>query len=179
MFDETEPGFSVSPDGSRALIYRATQPAYLIDIIGGKVEGQIDNIATPHNVAWSNDGKRIAYTNLQGLFVYDLNTKMTNHLITSDNLGFAKESTRSGFSSPAWAFDNQVILFMVSSSDWVKPGTEDRLESYTMAATSNGKYWKAISDSDLISVSSAGTYAIVRARSDSNTTIFELAKISR
>lgn len=179
MFDETEPGFSVSPDGSRAIIYRAAQPAYLIDIVGGKVEEQIDNIDTPHNVAWSTDGKSIAYTNLQGVFVYDVNTKTTNHLITSDNLGFAKEATRSGFSSPSWAFDNQVILFMVSSSDWVKPGTEDRLESYTMAATSNGKYWKAISDSDLISVSSTGTYAIVRSRSDSTTAVFELAKISR
>jgi hypothetical protein len=94
-------------------------------------------------------------------------------------LGFAKEATRSGFSSPSWAFDNQVILFMVSSSDWVKPGTEDRLKSYTMAATSNGKSWKAISDSDLISVSSTGTYAIVRSRPDSTTAVFELAKISR
>ncbi|MEZ4660842.1 MAG: hypothetical protein R2911_25100 [Caldilineaceae bacterium] len=179
MFDETDPTFSLDPSGVRAIVARTGQSAFLLDMMAAKLERQIDAAIMPPNVAWSTDGKLAAFTNSQGLFVYDLNTGDINRLISREDIGFIKEGIGDGFSSPAWAFDNQVILFMASSSDWVQPGTEDRVEFYTLATTRDGKSWKAISDMDLISISPLGSHAIVRTRSDSNSTIFQLVNILR
>jgi hypothetical protein len=179
MLNEADPAFLIDPTGERVIVMSANQPAYIVNLADNKLEGQIEKIDTPHNVAWSGDGKSIAYTTPQGLFVYESDTKATTNLISKKDLGFNVDGMQGGFSTPSWAFDDQVILFMVASSDWVKSGTEDRLESYTLATTKDGRFWKAISDADLISISPSGSYAVVRSSSDSTGVIFELINLTR
>lgn len=157
--------FSVAPTGDFAAVIPPGKPFFILDLNTNSVVVQLDDDPQyASNVAWSSDGKRLAYTSQRGVYIYDLSTGTISTLIQRKDVGFALEDIRSGFFKPAWILDGSAVLFSVKSDDWIydarvkRPGN---LSSFIYAATVDGAHWKPVSSLGLESVAPNGNYAIV------------------
>lgn len=157
--------FSIAPTGDRAAVIPLGKSFFILDLTTNSVVAQLDEDPQyASNVAWSSDGKRLAYTSQSGVYIYNLSTGAISTLIQRKDVGFDVEDIRSGFFSPAWILDGKVLLFSVKSNDWIYDARVKRpgyLTSFIYAATLDGAHWRPVSSLGLESVAPNGKYAIV------------------
>ena len=155
------PSFSVSRDGKMAVATSLGKPAPLLDLINRSKTTAIDGLDSATNVAWSLDNSAFAYTDRQGLLIYDIASQETRRLVTTKSLGFHPDDPRSGIGSPAWVLKGQVLLFVALNVDWIKPGTESHFETFIFSITSDGAHRRPLGYYGLESVSPDGQHAII------------------
>ncbi len=156
--------FSLAPDGHTVAVIPYGGPFFILDLATNQIVAELNDVADYYrNVAWSADGRRLAYASRNGVFIYNLPTGQVQALVTRQDLGFPENDPRSGFGDPVWSPDERVILFHAGTPDWRYQGTSQGncRSSFLFAATSDGSHWKALSCYFLDSMAPGGSQAIV------------------
>ncbi len=162
IYNLLPPSFSVSRAGKMAVVTSPGNPALLLDLANLSKIATIDGLEMATNVTWSFDDNSFAYTNRQGIASYDVATGETRTVVTNLSLGFRADDPWSGIGLPMWVFDGKALLFTALSADWVKPGTESRVEPFILSVTGDGSAMRSIGYYGLESVSPDGHHAIIR-----------------
>lgn len=167
--------YKIAPDGNRVAVIPMLEPFYIVDISSRSVITDIRGVPQyANNVAWSPDAQLVAYATQEGVSIYNLVTSEQRILLTSADLG--AQPGHADFVSPYWIAGGNVI-FVARSPDWAK-GPEGRVGYSSIVASSDGKYWRVLSEYSLESVSPNGRYAIGIDTDQDGNRIRYLAEIS-
>jgi hypothetical protein len=71
-----------SPDGSRHIFKTAEGAYYLLDVTDGAIT-QLDNFPEHQMMRWSDNAQQVILENTDGVFVYDLLSQQSTHIINS------------------------------------------------------------------------------------------------
>jgi len=158
------PFVSLAPDGRTVAVGPTGKLSVLIaDLATDEIMAELPgNAGYAHNLAWSGNSRRLLYAIPAGVFIYDLDSKQTEAVVTGKELGFPENDWRSGFSDVFWSPDEEVVLYHARTRDWVYD--ENRGATYYLfAATRDGSQRKALSRGDVVlAMSPDKSHAIIR-----------------
>ncbi len=164
--DNTSPAaFSISPDGKTMISIHLNAMSPIFSLETYQQIGEIAGLESSVNVAWSSGGNQIAYTNRQGLWIYEMDTGDSRVLATTKQMGFLDNDTRGGFAWPAWLEGDERLLFVVLNRDWVDrnhAANDVNLDYYTYTISIYNRQSKALGRFAIESVSPDKKYAIVQ-----------------
>jgi hypothetical protein len=160
-----EVNFSVAPNGRVAVLLSQQPPTYLVDIEKREQIGALNGAIYYSNyVAWTQDSQSLAYATRDGVFVYNLLSGETTTIVTRADLKLNPHESRSGFASPVWSPDEQLLLFTAFSGDWNFQINEPRPHFYPLlfVATRDGLIREVVGDQTIYSLAPDGARAIIK-----------------